>query len=150
MPEEKTYKQTNPPNVARGDSAIWIRDDGTTYRKGAGGHSWAVHTVEKKPKPEATPDPDKGTSNVTAQSKAGVKTGGQAATRRAQEKAQTDAEKAEDSKKYAPWLSEDSDTGTGGLGDRAAVAQAGRASAQDAGDAVAADSDKKKKKKEDE
>ena len=148
MPEEKTYKQTNPPNVARGDSAIWIRDDGTTYRKGAGGHSWAVHTVEKKPEPAATPDPDKSTSsNVTSQTKSGVKTGGQAATRRAQEKAQTDAEAAEDSKKYAPWLSEDSDTGTGGLGERAEKAKAGRASASDAGDALA---EKKKKKKEDE
>ncbi len=148
-PEEKTYEQQNPPNVARGDSAIWVRPDGKTYRKAAGGHSWAEHTVKKKPEPKPKPKGDR-TGNITATSRAGVKTGEQAASRRKAVGAQRAAEAAEDVDKYAPWRSRESDTGTGGLGERAEKAAEGRASAQDAGDAVAADTDKKKKKKEDE
>ena len=99
MPEEKTYNQQNPPNVARGDSAIWIRPDGTAYRKGAGGHSWAEHTVEKKPEKKAT---GKAPTTVTSTSKSGIRTGEQQTARKRQEGAQSAAEKAEDQDKYAP------------------------------------------------
>ena len=145
-PEEKTYEQQNPPNVARGDSAVWIRPDGTAYRKAAGGHSWAVHKVEKKPKPKPTPDPDKPAPGSRVQStKSGARHGGEVQARAKVVAAEKAAEAAVATEKYAPWTSRETDTGTGGLGDRAKKAAEGRASAQDAGDALA-----KKKKKEDE
>lgn len=124
------------------------RPDGSTYEQYGGPKSAQdVEVAEKKPTPAASPSPSPSPGPTVRQTSSG-KGASDVYKRQAQEAADEAVSTAEITEKIAPWLGKKAEQQEGGLGGRAAREAQKRSDlpADKAGDAVAEDAEKKKKK----